>query len=178
MRGARQLNLHGLGLHMLSDACESAGALISTLVMRWKAWAWADVFISIAIGWYIVASVAGLLHKTTTILLHAAPHQQKVALAKCLQQVLLVDRIVAHEDARFWNTAPGTVVGSMRLRVQPDSDESMVQAAVGEVFCGVVHHLPLQIEAPATSISADTLGVPSPITQCRGRTREMGGDAA
>ena len=58
LHGARHtnLNLHGVFLHILSDALGSAGAIVAGVVIVWTGWYWVDPVTSVIIGILILVS--------------------------------------------------------------------------------------------------------------------------
>lgn len=158
---ARKINLGGVSMHMLSDACENLASIASALMLSRKGWVWADLVLSLAIAAIVVLSAIPLLRESAGILLQMAPSRSQDHLAKTLGQILLIDGVLAHQDAHFWSNAPNTVIGSIRIQTREDADEGVIQACVREAFVGLVHNLTVQVEKPQTCLDSREMDISS-----------------
>ena len=171
--GGRHINLAGVGLHMLSDACESAGHLFAGSMLSWKGWVWGQVSISMAVAGIVTLCAYPILRDSSSILLHATPEAIKGALTKSLRQVNLIEGVSGLKEARFWSLAPGTFIGSLRIEASEDGDEGLIQALARESFCGVIQHITIQVEKPRAALDSanQTPSNPTGISTASGSQR-------
>jgi len=72
---AKDLNVYGAFLHLLSDAAVSAGVVVAGLVILLSGWLWVDPVVSLVISGVIVWSTWGLLRDAAKMSLHGVPPQ-------------------------------------------------------------------------------------------------------
>jgi len=142
----RLMNLDGVKIHMLSDACESLGSLVFTKLVPQQGWHWVQIGICMSIGWIIIMSAIPLLIQSGMVLLQTTPLSLQVPLAKRVQEVLSFENVLGHNSVHFWTISPGTVIGSISVLVHADCDASVVKSNVREAFYGLAKHMTIQVE--------------------------------
>jgi cobalt-zinc-cadmium efflux system protein len=141
------LNIKGAYLHMLGDAAVSVAVAVSGAVILATGWLWLDPATTILVGIVIVWSSAGLLRDSTSMALHAVPHDIDSTQVRSYLESL--PGVTSVHDLHIWamsttGTAltahvvcPGTAPG--------DGFLEMATKEIGERF-GIAH-VTLQLEA-------------------------------
>lgn len=148
LHGARHtnLNLHGVFLHVLSDALGSVGAILAGVVILWTDWHWADPAASIAIGVLILLSSFSLVRESVDILMQATPrHLDLAEVQRTLEEVAGVARV---HDLHVWTLTSGlftltahvVVNGAHDHHALLDALEKTIQERFG------IDHITIQLE--------------------------------
>ena len=107
LHGAHEanINLHGVFLHVLSDALGSVGALVAGALILWTNWQWADPVTSVIIGFLILLSSFSLVRESVDILMQATPrHLDLAEVQRTLEEVAGVARV---HDLHVWTLTSG-----------------------------------------------------------------------
>ena len=96
-------NMRAVFLHVLADTMGSVGAVVSSLLIRWYGWTWADPLCSLLLALLIVATATPLLRRAAQPLLLAAPPSARGRRREqCLAAVAAAPGVAAVGDAKFW----------------------------------------------------------------------------
>jgi Co/Zn/Cd efflux system component len=146
----------GMFLHVLADTLGSVGVIISSLLIQYFGWTWADPICSLFIAGMITASSWPLLKETGEVLLLRAPRAFDLVLPSALHEVRSsqlfsknkprylmfflegqlknVEGVYSYSDARVWEISHGKYAGSIRIQIAPGSPEFEVQKRVQHHF--------------------------------------------
>jgi cation diffusion facilitator family transporter len=126
--GARDLNLHAVWIHVLSDVCAFSGVLISD---------YSDFLRPIATttaGIAMIALAWPLFTCSSTILLQQVPYGLLPRLSRAMREIAAIDGVLECHSERWWSLMPGFNVGALKLRVRADVDEQQVLIAANRVL--------------------------------------------
>ena len=148
LHGARHtnLNLHGVFLHILSDALGSAGAIVAGVVIVWTGWYWVDPVTSIVIGVLILLSSFSLVRESVDILMHATPRHLDLAdVQQTLEAVTGVKRI---HDLHVWTLSSGLFTLTAHAVVNGDTDHHQLLDALEKTIYDRfgIDHITIQLE--------------------------------
>lgn len=148
LHGARltNLNLHGVFLHVLSDALGSVGAILAGVVILWTGWHWADPAASIAIGVLILLSSFSLVRESVDILMQATPrHLDLAEVQRTLETVAGVKQI---HDLHIWTLTSGLFTLTAHVVVNGAHDHhallDALEKTIQERFA--IDHITIQLE--------------------------------
>ncbi|KAJ3177209.1 hypothetical protein HDU85_005987 [Gaertneriomyces sp. JEL0708] len=142
--------MHGMFLHILSDTLGSVGVIISSLLIQWYGWMWADPLCSLFIAVLTIASLWPLLKSSGTVLLQAVPEGLQGELVNVYRKVMQIEGVVSYSQPHFWELSQDNNVGTIKLQVRRDVDDENVRLRVLEVFNEAgVRNMVVQIERTA-----------------------------
>mmetsp|Transcript_23952 Transcript_23952/g.59925 ORF Transcript_23952/g.59925 Transcript_23952/m.59925 type:complete len:435 (+) Transcript_23952:117-1421(+) len=84
--------------------------------------------------------------QTGSVLLCTMPFSVEAALKRSLREACTVDGVLECLDKHFWTFSPGCFVGTIKLRVHPDADETKLLGQIQGLFSHLVDHLTIQFE--------------------------------
>ena len=87
-----------------------------------------------------------LAKRSGKIMLQSAPAELRLVLDRLTREAALLDGVLGCHHEHFWTHAPGTHVGSLRVRARTDASEQALLAKVHAIFAPYVAHLTVQIE--------------------------------
>ncbi len=148
LHGARHtnLNLHGVFLHILSDALGSAGAIVAGVVIVWTGWYWVDPLTSIVIGVLILLSSFSLVRESVDILMQATPrHLDLAEVQQTLEAVAGVKRI---HDLHVWTLSSGLFTLTAHAVVNGETDHHQMLDALEKTIYDRfgIDHITIQLE--------------------------------
>eukprot|EP00192_Tetraselmis_astigmatica_P011159 CAMPEP_0117664540 /NCGR_PEP_ID=MMETSP0804-20121206/9283_1 /TAXON_ID=1074897 /ORGANISM="Tetraselmis astigmatica, Strain CCMP880" /LENGTH=378 /DNA_ID=CAMNT_0005471797 /DNA_START=642 /DNA_END=1778 /DNA_ORIENTATION=+ len=139
-------NMRAVFLHILADTLGSVSVIVSVLCIKYLGWNWADPLASLFISITTLASVLPLIQQTSEVLLLHRPATKGAALAGCAHRVERLPGALAVGRARFWNTVPGELCGTVLLCSQPGADRHALSRAARAVYERVRHsHLAVEV---------------------------------
>ena len=115
----RSLNVRGAALHLMGDAAGSVGVLIAGLaIVLWSA-DWVDSAVSYLIAGLLLWTGAGLVRRTTRVLLEGAPPGMDVSELSTL--ITSHERVNGVHHLHVWSVDSLTVALSAHVEVAADS---------------------------------------------------------
>ena len=112
-------NMRGVFLHVLADTLGSVGVILSTLLIRYYGWTGFDPIASLFIAVLIAASVWPLVQETGRLLGLDLGEEGERQVRAALNEVGGVHGVAGYSAPRFWMRDTGTVVGSLRVHLEP-----------------------------------------------------------
>lgn len=101
----KSLNSKAAFIHMAGDALSSLAVVVAGVVVHYTGWPYADPFVSLLIGAFILWSAYGILRESTDILMEKAPKGLDVdALARRIRSVQPVCDV---HDLHVWSVGEG-----------------------------------------------------------------------
>ncbi|XP_062168026.1 metal tolerance protein C2 [Alnus glutinosa] len=139
-RNAEDMNYHSVCLHVLADSIRSAGLILASWFLSLGVQN-AEVLCLGLVSVAIFMLVMPLFRATGGILLQQAPPSIPTsALSKCWRQITAREDVSEVTQARFWESFPGHVVGSVSIQVKKGIDDS----AILHFVHGLCHDLGIQ----------------------------------
>lgn len=142
----KNLNLHGVFLHILGDTLSSVGTMAAGIIMKITHWYYADPIASILIALIIVFGAVELLNHSVNVLMEGVPHgvnSQEILLA-----IQKLPGVVEVHDLHIWTLTSGVESLSMHVLIEeyakgePLLEE--IHKMIGEKF--KIDHITIQIE--------------------------------
>ncbi|RKO96196.1 hypothetical protein CXG81DRAFT_9988 [Caulochytrium protostelioides] len=138
---------HSMFLHILADTLGSVGVIISSLLVLWFEWHWADPLCSLFISALTIVSVWPLLRQSALTLLQRVPLKVQQQLPAALSQVLHVPGVVRYTEPRVWSLDSRQVVGTVHVQVRHGTEVSRTQRLVASFLRGAgVQDITVQID--------------------------------
>jgi cobalt-zinc-cadmium efflux system protein len=126
------LNVHGVFLHVLSDALGSVGTIIAGVLIIWTGKNWLDPVISIFIGVLVLISSFDLVRESVDILMQATPrHLDLVEIQTTLEAVPGVARV---HDLHVWTLTSGLFTLTAHVVVNGASDHHALLDALEQTI--------------------------------------------
>lgn len=136
MASGSQMNMRGVFLHVLADACGSVIVIISALVIwltEWEYRFYVDPALSVIMVTLILRSTWPLLAESALILLQTVPtHIQVDSLQKKLLQE--IDGVLAVHEFHVWQLAGERIIASAHIRCRNLVDYMHIAEKVKEFF--------------------------------------------
>lgn len=140
------LNIHGVFLHVLSDALGSVGAIVAGVLILWTGWNWIDPVTSVVIGVLILVSSFGIVRESVDILMQATPRH--LDLAEIQTTLETIPGVAQVHDLHVWTLTSGlftltahiVVNGASDHHALLDSIEQTIQQRFG------IDHTTIQLE--------------------------------
>ncbi|KAJ3351961.1 hypothetical protein HDU83_008484 [Entophlyctis luteolus] len=114
----RNMNIHGLFLHVLGDALGSIGVIVSSLIIMFASGSWRyymDPVISLLISGLIISSAAPLVRSASFVLLQGVP--TSISVARLREQILSIDGVFGVHELHVWGLSDNRNVASVHVRV-------------------------------------------------------------
>jgi cobalt-zinc-cadmium efflux system protein len=143
---ARNLNVRGALLHVLSDALGSIGVLVSAVVIVVSGWMPADPLASIAIGILILFSSWTLIREAVDVLMEAVPsHIDLEDLRRALEAVPGTTEV---HDLHVWTLTTGHYALSAHAVVEESAPSDHVLAEMTDRMADRfdIRHVTIQLE--------------------------------
>ena len=143
---AKNLNIRGAWLHVLSDTLGSIGVVISGLLIRWFDWTIADPIASIIIAGLVSYSSMHLILETLHVLMehtpaHIDPREVKKA-------ILAVHGAIRVHDLHIWTITSGKDALAVHVVADQNADYSFllqnIEKTLAERFG--IEHTTIQLE--------------------------------
>ncbi len=145
--GAKEsLNVQGAFLEVIADTLGSLGVILAAVVIRFTGWTAIDPLIAAGIGLFVVPRTLRLGRQALRILMQSAPENVDVeALCLRLERIPGVDEV---HDLHVWTLSSGMDVGSVHLRLMPDTPDSGVLDVARAIFRDEfgIDHATIQVE--------------------------------
>jgi len=140
------LNLHGVFLHVLSDALGSLGTIVAGALILWTGWYWADPATSMVIGILILFSSFSLVRESMDILMQATPRHLNLAeVQRTLETVAGVAQV---HDLHIWTLTSGLFTLTAHVVVNGAHDHhtllNALEQTIQERFG--IDHITIQLE--------------------------------
>ena len=140
------LNLHGVFLHVLSDALGSLGTIVAGALILWTGWYWADPATSVVIGILILLSSFSLVRESMDILMQATPRHLNLAeVQRTLETVAGVAQV---HDLHIWTLTSGLFTLTAHVVVNGAHDHhtllNALEQTIQERFG--IDHITIQLE--------------------------------
>ncbi len=140
------LNLHGVFLHVLSDAIGSLGTIVAGALILWTGWYWADPATSVVIGILILLSSFSLVRESMDILMQATPRHLNLAeVQRTLETVAGVGQV---HDLHIWTLTSGLFTLTAHVVVNGAHDHhtllNALEQTIQERFG--IDHITIQLE--------------------------------
>lgn len=141
----KDLNIHGMVVHLFSDALVSVGVVVGAVLMGATGWAWLDPVIGLMIAAFILWSTWGLLRRALRLALQGVPTEVQ---AKEVEEFLRTRAGVADvHDLHIW--ALGTrqnALSAHLLMPKGHPGDAFIEAAAQGLKGLGIQHATLQIE--------------------------------
>ena len=140
-------NMQGMFLHILADTLGSIGVVVSTLLIQYKGWYFADPTCSIFISGLIIASVIPLVKGSAEMLLQRMPRSTESRIQRSMKQVEAIDGVWSCQALHVWNFTNAEIIGSLHVLATRGADREKLRVAVAGIFkeAGITD-LTLQVE--------------------------------
>ncbi|KAI9357341.1 zinc transporter 7-like protein [Zopfochytrium polystomum] len=126
--------LHGMFLHVLSDTLGSVGVIISTLLIKYYGWTWADPLVSLFIAVLTLISIWPLLVSSTNTLLQRIPACMDGKTTEAYRKIRQMRGVVGFSNAHFWELSQDKNVGSIKVQVTGQADEEKLRMQINGLF--------------------------------------------
>lgn len=147
-RGAREMNLHAVFLNILCDTfVQFSGVLCSW--MQFLGFEKMTFIVSFACGLLIIFVASPLLISSSLILLQTVPQDLRVSIDRCIRDISTYEGVLECRNMHWWSHSPGTVVGTLIVRVRSDADEQEILLYVTNLLQKFIKHLTVQVEKDA-----------------------------
>lgn len=111
------LNLRAVFLHLLGDALNCVGVMLTALTIWLWNWVWMDGLVSLGLAIWLSLSAMNLIRQSLPILLEQSPaHLSGLAIENFLLQC---PGVVAVNQVRLWTVAPGQEILTAQVQVDP-----------------------------------------------------------
>lgn len=140
-------NMQGMFLHILADTLGSIGVVVSTLLIQYKGWYFADPVCSIFISGLIIASVIPLVKGSAEMLLQRMPRSTESRIQRSMKQVEAIDGVWSCQALHVWNFTNAEIIGSLHVLATRGADRDRLRVAVAGILkkAGITD-LTLQVE--------------------------------
>ncbi|KAG0565255.1 hypothetical protein KC19_8G176700 [Ceratodon purpureus] len=127
-------NMQGMFLHILADTLGSIGVVVSTLLIQYQGWYFADPVCSIFISALIIASVIPLVKGSAEMLLQRMPRSTESRIQRYMKQVEAIDGVWSYQDLHVWNFTNAEIIGSLHVLATRGADREQLRVAVSGVL--------------------------------------------
>uniref|UniRef100_A0A7I4FRS0 Cation efflux protein transmembrane domain-containing protein n=1 Tax=Physcomitrium patens TaxID=3218 RepID=A0A7I4FRS0_PHYPA len=140
-------NMQGMFLHILADTLGSIGVVVSSLLIQYKGWYFADPICSIFISALIIASVIPLIKGSAEMLLQRMPRATESRIQRSMKQVEGIDGVWSCKALHIWNFTNAEVIGSLHVLATRGADRERLRISIAGILkkAGVTD-LTLQVE--------------------------------
>jgi cobalt-zinc-cadmium efflux system protein len=142
------LNLQSVWFHVLGDTLSSVGVIISSIIIYFTGWAYADPIASVVIGGIIILGGVRLIRDTTSIFLNLTPRGFNVEMLA--QKIIDMPDVIDIHDIHLWPVTHNNIAFSAHILVN-DKTLSEVEATKINIETMLrengVDHSTLQIES-------------------------------
>ncbi|KAG0594318.1 hypothetical protein M758_UG066300 [Ceratodon purpureus] len=127
-------NMQGMFLHILADTLGSIGVVVSTLLIQYQGWYFADPVCSIFISALIIASVIPLVKGSAEMLLQRMPRSTESRIQRYMKQVEAIDGVWSYQALHVWNFTNAEIIGSLHVLATRGADREQLRVAVSGVL--------------------------------------------
>ena len=135
-RVAADVNARAMFLHVLADALGSVGVIVSTLLVEWYGWTWADPLAATCAAALVLQSAAAPLAQAAEVLAQAVPSAAAPAAKRAVEDARAVSGVRTVLRANFWCLTPGKMVGTMTVVAAEGFDRDAVGDAARRAIAG------------------------------------------
>ena len=125
-RAPEDVLMRGVLLHAVSQAVRSSRVVLALVLRRVVRVRNPEALASFFAAWAIVATSTPSLRDAARVLSQAPPDDSRAALAACRAETSALPGVLACEDVRVWEMAPGEAVGTVALRVERGANRDAV----------------------------------------------------
>jgi cobalt-zinc-cadmium efflux system protein len=149
LHGAKNLNVRGAYLHVVSDTVSSVAVLIGGAVMYFeKGLYWLDPVLSILIGIFVLYGAVRLVREAVDILLETVP--KELDRDRVCKEIQKVDGVIAIHDVHIWSITSGlhSLSAHVVVRVGGGETQDVLLRRLHEVLQREfkIEHSTLQLE--------------------------------
>ncbi|MBI3757546.1 MAG: cation transporter [Deltaproteobacteria bacterium] len=140
------LNVHGVFLHVLSDALGSVGAIVAGVFIVTTGWSWVDPVTSVVIGVLILFSSFGIVRESIDILMQATPRH--LNLSEIHTTIEAVPGVAQVHDLHVWTLTSGLFTLTAHVVVDGASDHHALLDAIEQTIQHSfnIDHTTIQLE--------------------------------
>ena len=125
-RAPEDVLMRGVLLHAVSQAVRSSRVVLALVLRRVVRVRNPEALASFFAAWAVVATSTPSLRDAARVLSQATPDDSRAALAACRAETSALPGVIACEDVRVWEMAPGEAVGTVVLRVERGANRDAV----------------------------------------------------
>ena len=125
-RAPEDVLMRGVLLHAVSQAVRSSRVVLALVLRRVVRVRNPEALASFFAAWAVVATSTPSLREAARVLSQATPDDSRAALAACRAETSALPGVIACEDVRVWEMAPGEAVGTVVLRVERGANRDAV----------------------------------------------------
>ena len=144
---ARNLNMRGASLHVLSDLLGSAAALLGAGVIMLTGWLPIDPILSVLVSLLILRSAWGLVASSWHVLMEGTPEGVEL---EALRDGLIagVPGVIDIHHIHVWSLNPQHPMVTLHAKIGQDADSDAILVALGDVLARrfELPHATIQIE--------------------------------
>lgn len=145
--GGQNPLMQGMFLHVLSDTLGSVGVIISTLLVKYYGWNWADPVVSLFIAGLTLLSIWPLLISSSYTLLQRIPSSIEGRTSDAFRKLSLMQGVVGFSNPHFWELCQNKNVGSIKVQVTAEANEEMLRMQIGGLFRELgIYDMVIQLE--------------------------------
>ncbi|KAI8915983.1 cation efflux protein [Gorgonomyces haynaldii] len=139
--------MHGMFLHVLSDALGSVGVIVSSLLVQFFGWEWSDPLCSILISLLTFASIWPLLKSSTETLLQRCPRSLDQASYEIISQVNQLPGVLGCANPHLWELDHQSFVATIKVQARREADTTFLLHSIQSIFTRYnVQNVTIQIE--------------------------------
>jgi cobalt-zinc-cadmium efflux system protein len=141
------LNVHGVWLHVATDALGSTSVIVSGALIWAFGWLWADLLASVLIALLILWSAGSLLRDVWHVLMEAAPRD--LAVQRVQQAIESLPEVRSVHELHVWTITSGLVSLSCHVVADGAAPQHKVLAAVSGLLQErfEIRHATVQVES-------------------------------
>ncbi|MBI1861017.1 MAG: cation transporter [Deltaproteobacteria bacterium] len=143
------LNLHGVWLHVASDALGSISAMIAAFLVWQFNWVWADAVTSVLISALILVGSVRLVTHCVDVLLESVP--RGLVLDDIRKEIGSVRQVCEVHDLHVWSMTNGVHAMSAHVCVEESADHAGILRQITELLNTRfgIDHATVQLEPPS-----------------------------
>ena len=143
-------NMHGVSLHVVADLIGHVSLLGAVWIFaRYPGFPFVFALSFLFSAVVIIKLVLPLFQTTASILLMTTPPHLQQSLDRGVREISFYDGVLELRAAHWWMQSPGSIVGSMHLRIRSDAQEQVILAYVQGVLGKFCQRLTVQVEKDA-----------------------------
>jgi cobalt-zinc-cadmium efflux system protein len=143
---AESLNVHGVWLHVATDALGSAGVIVTGALIWAFGWFWADLVASVLIALLILWSAGALLREAWHVLMEGAPRE--VAVERVREAIENLPEVCSVHELHVWTITSGLVSLSCHVVADAEAPQDKVLGDVSGLLRErfQIRHATVQVE--------------------------------
>lgn len=142
------VNMHGVFLHVLSDAIGSIIVVATSLATIYVPYTWRyyfDPICSIIFALLILKSSIPLIRQCTSVLMQSAP--RSISLSDMRNRLLQIVGVDDVHELHVWQMVPGYNVATVHVVLKSNAHRRVTMRACNDVFCqNGIHRTTIQFE--------------------------------